>query len=54
MVDYIRRHERIENKNVPGLSIVLKDTLSKPVEVYYADKSNESGDGNEPPDLTVE
>ena len=43
MVDYIRRHERIENKDVPGVSIVLKDTLSKPVEVYFTDKSNESG-----------
>jgi hypothetical protein len=43
MVDYIRRHERIENKDVPGVSIVLKDVLSKPVEVYFTDKSNESG-----------
>jgi hypothetical protein len=42
MVDYIRRHERIENKEVPGVSIVLKDALSKPVEVYFTDKSNKS------------
>lgn len=49
MVDYIRRHERIENKDVPGVSIVLKDALSKPVEVYFSDKSNESG----PMDLLI-
>jgi hypothetical protein len=49
MVDYIRRHERIENKDVPGVSIILKDALSKPVEVYFADQSNESG----PMDLLI-
>ena len=49
MVDYIRRHERIENMDVPGVSIVLKDALSKPVEVYYTDQSNESG----PMDLLI-
>jgi hypothetical protein len=43
MVDYIRRHERIENKDVPGVSSVLKDALAKPVEVYFADRPNESG-----------
>ena len=49
MVDYIRTHERIESKDVPGVSIVLKDALSKPVEVYFTDKSNESG----PMDLLI-
>jgi hypothetical protein len=43
MVDYIRRHERIENKDIPGVSIVLKDALAKPVEVYFTDQSNEFG-----------
>ena len=43
MVDYIRAHERIEEKDVPGASIILKDILSKPVEVYFTDQSNESG-----------
>ncbi len=42
MVDYIRTHERIENKDVPGVSILLKDALPKPVEVYFTDKANES------------
>ena len=49
MVDYIRRHERIENKDVPGISIVLKDVLSKPVEVYFTDQPNESA----PMDLLI-
>jgi len=49
MVDYIRTHERIENKDVPGVSIVLKNALSKPVEVYFTDKANESG----PMDLLI-
>lgn len=42
MVDHIRAHERIENKEFPGVSAVLKDILSKPVEIYFADKENES------------
>jgi len=42
MVDYIRAHERIENKDVPGVSVVLKDALSKPVEIYFTEKSNKS------------
>jgi hypothetical protein len=42
MVDHIRAHERIENKKVPGVSIVLKKALSKPVEVYFADQGHES------------
>ena len=43
MVDHIRAHERIANKEVPGVSIVLKDALSKPVEVYFTDRGHESG-----------
>lgn len=42
MVDHIRAHERIENKKVPGVSIELKNALSKPVEVYFADQGHES------------
>jgi len=42
MVEHIRAHQRIENKEVPGVSIVLKDTLSKPVEIYFADRGDES------------
>jgi hypothetical protein len=49
MVDHIRAHERIENKEVPGVSIVLKDVLSKPVEVYFADRGGASG----PADLLI-
>ena len=49
MVDHIRAHERIENKEVPGVSFVLKDVLSKPVEVYFADKEDKSG----PMDLLI-
>jgi hypothetical protein len=49
MVEHIRAHERIENKEVPGVSIVLKDALSKPVEVYFADLGDESG----PMDLLI-
>ncbi len=37
MKDAIRAHERIENREVPGVSIVLNDALSKPVEVYFTD-----------------
>ncbi|MHC4203348.1 MAG: hypothetical protein ACYSTT_01755, partial [Planctomycetota bacterium] len=43
MVDYIRAHERIEKKDVPGVSFVLKDVLSKPVEVYLTDNKNKFG-----------
>jgi hypothetical protein len=49
MVDHIRAHERIANKEVPGVSIVLKDVLSKPVEVYIADQKDMSG----PMDLLI-
>ena len=49
MEDHIRAHERIENKEVPGVSIVLKDVLSKPVEVYFADRGGASG----PADLLI-
>ncbi len=49
MVENIRAHERIEKKEVPGVSIVLKDALSRPVEVYFADQSDESG----PMDLLI-
>jgi len=41
MVDTIRAHERIEDKEVPGVSIVLKDALSKPVELYFADQASD-------------
>ncbi|MBN1124931.1 MAG: hypothetical protein JXA82_07985 [Sedimentisphaerales bacterium] len=34
MSDSIRSHERIDNSMPPGLSIQLKDILSKPVEVF--------------------
>ncbi|MFC1726826.1 hypothetical protein ACFL4T_14485, partial [candidate division KSB1 bacterium] len=37
MVEDVRAHERIENKEVPGLSIMLENILSKPVEVYIPD-----------------
>ncbi len=37
MKDAIRAHERIEKKDVPGVSFVLKDALSKPVEVYVTE-----------------
>jgi hypothetical protein len=39
MADAIRAHERVEKKDLPGVSIVLDDVLSRPVEVY----STESG-----------
>jgi hypothetical protein len=41
MVDAIRAHERIEDKGVPGVSIVLDNALSKPVEVYFTDLGHE-------------
>jgi len=41
MVDATRAHERIENKEVPGVSIVLNQALSKPVEVHFADPGHE-------------
>lgn len=41
MTDRIRAHKRIEEKDVPGVSIVLNDVLSKPVEVYFADEGRE-------------
>jgi hypothetical protein len=34
MADTIRTHERIEKKDLPGVSLVLDHALSKPVEVY--------------------
>jgi len=34
MVDSIRAHERLEKKGLPGQSIVLRDVLAKPIEVY--------------------
>lgn len=41
MTDWIRAHKRIEEKDVPGVSIVLNDVLSKPVEVFFADEGRE-------------
>ncbi len=49
MVEHIRAHQRIENKEVPGVSIVLKDALSKPVEICFADRGDESA----PMDLLI-
>ena len=49
MVEHIRSHERIESKQVPGTSLVLEDALSRPVEVYFADRGDESG----PMDLLI-
>lgn len=34
MVDYIRAHKRLENRDLPGRSIMLKGILARPVEVY--------------------
>jgi len=41
MTDAIRAHERIEDKALPGVSIILNHALSKPVEVYFADQGRE-------------
>jgi len=41
MVDMIRTHDRIEDKKVPGVSIIIKNGLSKPIDVYYADQGQE-------------
>ncbi len=38
MADAIRAHERIEAKDVPGVSCALTDVLAKPVEVYLPDR----------------
>jgi hypothetical protein len=40
MADTIRAHQRIPDGNVPGVSIALKAVLSKPVEVYFADRAS--------------
>jgi len=49
MADAIRGHGRIHDKDVPGVSFVLKDVLSKPVEVYFTD----GGGAVDPVDLLV-
>ncbi len=41
MRDAIRTHERIEKKEVPGVSIVLNEALSRPVEVHFTDRGQE-------------
>ncbi|MFC1783521.1 hypothetical protein ACFL02_08040 [Planctomycetota bacterium] len=41
MADSVRSHQRIENKEMPGLSIDLKDVLARPVEIYVADQGHE-------------
>jgi len=41
MTDAIRAHERIEDRALPGVSIILNHALSKPVEVYFADQGHE-------------
>ncbi|MBN2130411.1 MAG: hypothetical protein JW741_12985 [Sedimentisphaerales bacterium] len=38
MADAIRGHGRVENEDVPGVSLRLKDVLSKPVEVFFCDR----------------
>jgi hypothetical protein len=40
MTDAIRPHQRIENKPLPGVSLVLSQALSKPVEVYFTDQGH--------------
>lgn len=42
MAENIRVHERVERKQVGGLSISLKNVLDRPVEIYIADEGNES------------
>ena len=42
MAENIRVHERVERKQVGGLSISLKDVLDRPVEIYIADEGYES------------
>ena len=37
MVDHVRTHERIEQRQLPGLSLILENGLSKPIDVYVAD-----------------
>ncbi len=39
MVDSIRAHTRLENTELPGLSIMLRDVLAKPIEVYRTNKA---------------
>jgi hypothetical protein len=46
MVDGIRAHERIEDTEVPGTSVVLNNALSKPIDVYFADQVREPGQMN--------
>jgi len=41
MADAIRGHGRIHDEDVPGVSFVLKDVLSKPVEVYLSGRGGE-------------
>lgn len=41
MTDAIRAHERVEKRKVPGVSFVLSDVLSKPVDLYFADQGCE-------------
>jgi hypothetical protein len=41
MADAIRAHERVEKKDIPGVSLVLNDALSKPVEVYFTEPAPE-------------
>jgi hypothetical protein len=41
MTDTIRPHERIEDKPLAGVSLVLNHALSKPVEVYFTDQGHE-------------
>jgi hypothetical protein len=38
MADFIRTHERIEDRNVPGVSIIIENYLSKPINVYFAEQ----------------
>lgn len=41
MTDTIRAHERVEKKEVPGVSFAISDALSKPVDIYFTDQERE-------------
>ncbi|UCD52727.1 MAG: hypothetical protein JSW27_08830 [Phycisphaerales bacterium] len=41
MTDTIRAHQRIPDSNVPGVSIVLKGALARPVEVYFPEQGRD-------------
>jgi hypothetical protein len=49
MVDAIRGHGRVDDKELPGVSFVLEGVLAKPVDVFCSDR----GLGARPVDLLV-